>query len=59
MKCLSPHGRVTVSIGAAVMMPGNKLEPGELIRQADAALYRAKNDGRNYIRLGQARTAVS
>jgi diguanylate cyclase (GGDEF)-like protein len=56
---LSPHGRVTVSIGAAVMMPGNKLEPGELIRQADAALYRAKNDGRNCIRLGQTRTAVS
>ncbi len=49
---LSPHGQVTVSIGAAVLMPGDEVEPVELIRLADAALYRAKSDGRNCVRLG-------
>ncbi len=49
---LSPHGKVTVSIGAAILMPGSELEPAKLIRLADAALYRAKNDGRNCVRLG-------
>lgn len=43
----SPHGRVTISIGAAVAMPGDEMEPSALIRLADAALYRAKSEGRN------------
>lgn len=45
----SPHGRVTISIGAAVVMPGDELEPHALIRLADAALYRAKSEGRNRV----------
>jgi len=45
----SPHGRVTISIGAAVLMPGDELEPRTLIRLADVALYRAKSEGRNRV----------
>lgn len=48
----SPHGRVTISIGAAVVMPGEEMEPSALIRRADAALYRVKNEGRNGVRFG-------
>ena len=48
----SPYGKVTVSIGIAVLMPGEEMEPGELIRRADDALYRAKSEGRNCIRIG-------
>lgn len=46
-----PQGRVTVSIGAAVVMPRVTIEPDELVRRADAALYRAKGEGRNCVRL--------
>lgn len=45
----SPHGKVTISIGAAVAMPGDEIEPNALIRLADAALYRAKSEGRNRV----------
>lgn len=38
---------VTVSIGIATMKPG--LDKDELIKTADRALYKAKNDGRNHI----------
>ncbi|MGO9875154.1 MAG: diguanylate cyclase domain-containing protein [Acidimicrobiia bacterium] len=36
--------RVTASVGIAV---GDREEPGELLRDADVALYRAKADGKN------------
>jgi diguanylate cyclase (GGDEF)-like protein len=43
----SPYGIVTVSIGVAAMVP----QPGDaaqlLLREADAALYRSKQAGRN------------
>lgn len=46
-----PQGQVTVSIGVAAVMPEMSIEPDELVRRADAALYRAKAEGRNCVRL--------
>lgn len=43
----SPHGRVTVSIGIAATLVSEETSAGELVQQADDALYRAKNLGRN------------
>lgn len=42
----SPEGRMTVSIGVASMQPDDG-ELEQLLRRADAALYRAKAAGRN------------
>ena len=39
---------VTVSIGLAAYAPGNDLD--RLVERADAALYSAKQDGRNLVR---------
>ena len=43
-------GIVTVSLGVASLLPSNQQIPTELVRQADAALYRAKQAGRNCMR---------
>jgi diguanylate cyclase (GGDEF)-like protein len=40
-------GVITVSIGVAVTAPGQAIAPGDLLDQADAALYEAKRRGRN------------
>ncbi|MCG8908658.1 diguanylate cyclase [Pseudomonas sp. DP-17] len=40
-------GRLTVSIGLAIAMPGQDAAPDQLIAQADQALYAAKHKGRN------------
>ena len=44
-----PLGRVSLSIGVAVRAASNQGSAGELIEQADAALYRAKQNGRNRV----------
>ncbi len=43
--------RVTVSIGAAVCPAAGVRSVADLLQVADAALYRAKHDGRNCVRL--------
>lgn len=44
---------VTISIGISMGVPQIGSSPDELIRQADAALYRAKSDGRNRVEFYQ------
>jgi len=41
---------VTVSIGISSLIPKPDQKPNLLIEQADSALYRAKNEGRNCVR---------
>ncbi|WP_439627343.1 sensor domain-containing diguanylate cyclase [Gemmata sp.] len=43
---------VTVSIGAAVAVPGAGATPDTFLRAADLALYRAKHAGRDRVELG-------
>ena len=43
----SPWGHVTVSVGVAVCVPDADGSAEGLLRRADAALYRAKKNGRN------------
>lgn len=55
-----PHGRVTVSIGAALFEPGNGVSPDQLLVQADQALYEAKSRGRNCVAIfGQAQQRMT
>lgn len=46
----SDFGRVTVSLGVGASTPGKGQGPAELLRLADASLYRAKSEGRNCVR---------
>ncbi len=47
----APSGRLTVSVGVASASGAEQVEPASLVRAADAALYQAKRDGRNLVRL--------
>jgi diguanylate cyclase len=49
---VSPVAQVTVSIGYSVTMIGESANADRLIGQADAALYRAKENGRNRVESG-------
>ena len=42
-------GIITVSQGVVSMMPDAELTPGDIIKRADDALYKAKHEGRNRI----------
>ena len=44
-----PGGQLTVSIGIATLETG---PPADLKERADAALYRAKSNGRNQVAIG-------
>lgn len=45
----SPGGRVTISVGVATMNPYAPRAVHEVLSRADAAMYRAKREGRNRV----------
>lgn len=51
-------GLLTVSIGAASIVPAPEWSPHDLVRQADLALYRAKTEGRNRSELGDSSSTM-
>jgi diguanylate cyclase (GGDEF)-like protein len=54
LSLLAPDGQqaeVTVSVGVAALDAGSARELSELLGAADAALYRAKRDGRNQVQM--------
>ena len=51
MLCASPRGgqAVTLSFGVSASRYGDIFDYDQIFEQADAALYRAKNSGRNQV----------
>ncbi|MBV8490186.1 MAG: diguanylate cyclase [Candidatus Eremiobacteraeota bacterium] len=49
-RAVERDGGITVSIGLAARVPNDSDSPHLLIAEADAALYRAKHEGRNCVR---------
>ncbi len=48
---LEVHGRVTVSLGVTACIPTESDSMDAMVRRADSALYAAKSDGRNCLRV--------
>ncbi len=48
------RGRLTISIGVATMVGREDADGSALVKAADSALYRAKRDGRNLVRVAGA-----
>jgi diguanylate cyclase (GGDEF)-like protein len=55
------RGRLTVSVGVATVSGKETTEsdPSRLVRAADAALYQAKRDGRNLVRVAEPAAGVT
>ncbi|WP_409054481.1 diguanylate cyclase [Variovorax sp. GrIS 2.14] len=51
----STLGVVSISLGVAVWTPGAQGTPDEMLRAADAALYQAKDQGRNKVQVNAER----
>ena len=53
LRAPSTQVAITVSIGVATMTGSEDGEPSALVRAADGALYHAKRDGRNLVRVAE------
>jgi len=49
---------VTASFGVAALLPSDTLQPADLVAAADAALYKAKEQGRNQVAMDAQTTAT-
>lgn len=49
----APSGRITASIGVANMTANPENQSSDLLARSDEALYRAKSDGRNCVRVAR------
>ena len=47
------RGRLTISVGVATMVGSEERDGSALVKAADAALYQAKRDGRNLVRVAE------
>jgi diguanylate cyclase (GGDEF)-like protein len=52
-RAVESDGGITISVGIASRVPGDADDPLALVADADDALYRAKNAGRNCVRMAQ------
>ncbi len=50
---------VTISVGVSTVIPTQEASTGDLISAADAALYEAKNAGRNCVRISEVKVRSS